>query len=148
MIFATLSHTARYERLGPRFARAFEFLHDTALAELAAGRHDIDGDKVFAIVSDYQTKTVEESRWEAHRRHVDVQCVASGSELIGVAPLESLALDPYDEDNDILFASGDGQFVALVPGQFVVLFPEDAHMPGVSVAQPAPVRKVVVKVSV
>jgi YhcH/YjgK/YiaL family protein len=31
---------------------------------------------------------------------------------------------------------------------FMILFPDDAHMPGVAVTRPEPVRKIVVKIAV
>jgi YhcH/YjgK/YiaL family protein len=148
MILDSIDHSPQYERLGARFAKAFRFLRDTALADLAPGRYEIDGPKVFALVSDYETKTIAASRWEAHRKHVDVQVVASGEERVGVAPLETLNQEPYDDEKDILFARGDGEFVTLVPGRFVVLFPQDAHMPGVAAGDPAAVKKIVVKIAV
>lgn len=148
MILDSLDHSSQYERLNSRLAKAFRFLRDTALAELTPGRYEIDGAKVFALVSDYETKSIEASRWEAHRRHIDVQLVATGQERVGVAPLDTLTLEPYDDEKDILFASGEGEFVTLVPGRFVVLFPHDAHMPGVMSGDSVPVRKIVVKVAV
>jgi biofilm protein TabA len=65
-----------------------------------------------------------------------------------VTRLAALELQPYDEEKDILFGKGTGEFVALRPGRFIVLFPQDAHMPGVSVSAPAPVRKAVVKIAI
>jgi YhcH/YjgK/YiaL family protein len=147
MILDSLDHASQYERLGARMAKAFRFLRDTSLADLLPGRYEIDGAKVFALVSDYETKTVEASRWEAHRKHIDVQVVAAGEERVGIAPLEMLDLEPYDDDKDILFARGEGEFVTLVPGRFVVLFPQDAHMPGVALSDPVAVKKIVVKIA-
>jgi biofilm protein TabA len=148
MILDDLDHADQYRRLGSRFARAFQFLRETDLVALAPGRHDIEGARVFALVSDYDTKPREASVWEAHRRHVDVQYVPSGRELVGVAPLEALDTQPYDADKDVLFATGAGEFVTLSPGRFVVLFPQDGHMPGVSIDGPQAVRKVVVKIAI
>ncbi len=48
----------------------------------------------------------------------------------------------------LLSFSGEGDFLALGPGDFMLLFPEDAHMPRIAVGAPAPVRKVVVKIAV
>ncbi len=132
----------------PRLHTALAFLQSGQAHALPPGRHVVDGDDVFAIVSDYDTKPQAESVWEAHRQHVDVQCLLSGEEWIGVTALETLDSDPYDAEKDILFARGTGEFVSLRPGRFVVLFQHDAHMPGVTAPAPAAsrVRKLVIKV--
>lgn len=148
MILDDLDHADQYLGLGSGFALAFEFLRTADLLALAPGRHELDGARVFALVSDYETKAESASVWEAHRRHVDVQYVPSGVERCGVAPLTQLTPHPYDEEKDVLFATGVGEFVTLSPGRFIVLFPQDGHMPGVSVSGPTFVRKVVVKVAI
>jgi YhcH/YjgK/YiaL family protein len=140
------SRASLYFGLHPRLRTALTFLQGTALEELSPGRHAIDGDDVFAMVSDYDTRTEGESQWEAHRVHVDVQYVIQGRERIGVAPLHALHLDPYDAEKDILFARGAGEFVTLTQGRFIVLFQHDAHMPGIVDGAREPVRKLVIKV--
>jgi YhcH/YjgK/YiaL family protein len=146
MILDDLSHAAHYTGLNPLFERAFAFLRRPDLGALASGRHDIDGDGVFALVADYDTKPRTACAWEAHRRHVDLQFVHSGHERFGIAALSGLAAEPYDAARDVLFAKGEGEFFTLRPNRFVILFPHDAHMPGVAADQPVAVRKIVVKV--
>ena len=41
---------------------------------------------------------------------------------------------------------GSGDFVLMPAGTFIILCPQDAHIPGTNVDQPSPVRKVVIKV--
>jgi YhcH/YjgK/YiaL family protein len=36
----------------------------------------------------------------------------------------------------------------LQKGNFALLFPQDAHMPGLAIGSPAPVKKIVLKISV
>ena len=113
------------------------------------GRHELDGDKVFALVQQYQTKPLAEGKWEAHRKYIDVQYVAAGVEKIGWAPVSRLKVtELYDETKDVAFYTGKGDFVTVPAGWFVILFPEDAHMPSIAVDAPSPVTKVVVKVKV
>jgi beta-galactosidase beta subunit len=37
--------------------------------------------------------------------------------------------------------------VALEPGRFIIVWPGDAHMPGMAEGSPAPVKKIVVKIA-
>jgi len=47
-----------------------------------------------------------------------------------------------------LLLEGDGSYLVVKEGCFVVFFPEDAHMPALAVTQPEKVKKVIVKVRV
>ncbi len=149
MILDQLTNAPTYFGLDSGVVIALSYLRQTDLMSLAVGRHQIDEDRVFALVSEYETKSVAESAWEAHCRHIDVQVLAAGEESVGVAPLaEMTTTEPYDVERDVLFAAGAGDFVTLTPGRFVMLFPHDAHMPGVIAARPQRVKKIVVKVRI
>jgi biofilm protein TabA len=147
MILDSLPLWRRYAAVNPRLAHGFEFL-ETLPADPAIGRHEIDGDAVYALVQRYQTRPVEQMQFEAHRRYIDIQYLASGREVIQWAALDSLgdATKPYDA---ALFAlTPDMLPVALRAGQFAILFPDDAHAPCCALGDPADVLKVVVKVAV
>jgi YhcH/YjgK/YiaL family protein len=146
MVLDQLSHAQEYFNLSSGIRAALEFLQRTDTAALPAGRHAVKGDMVVAIVDDYETKPAPERFWEAHRRHIDVQFVASGREAIGVGALERFETEPYDAERDLIVARGAGQFVDVPAGWFAILFPHDVHMPGVIAGTAERVRKVVVKV--
>lgn len=148
MVVDRLACAATYHGLSPLLRRALQHLAETDWHALPPGRHDVDGSRLFAIVSDYDTKPADDVPWEAHRRYIDVQYVLSGVERIGHAPLSRLDAGAYDDGRDLLPASGPGEFVTLDAGAFAILFPQDAHRPGVAVDAPQPVRKVVLKVAV
>lgn len=151
MIHDTLPNLALYTELSPRFSAAAFFLATHDLAALPAGRVDIDGDDVYASVQDYETHDDSADRYEAHREYIDIQVVASGAERIGMA-VRTPCLDvvkAYDEAKDIEFVRAEGNLVPMYAGQFLVIFPHEAHEPGVHPASgPAKVRKIVVKVRV
>ena len=129
----------------------FEFLERTDLRALPLGRTTVDGDDVFALVSEGQSKPVSEARFEAHRRYIDVQCAIEGQEAIGYAPLADLKTsEAYDDKKDIEFFSSPSTYssVALKAGRFAVFGPQDGHQPGAHLDGPHAIRKVVVKVSV
>ena len=78
-----IKYRSAYFNLSPGIRLALEYLEREDLGALGEGRHDVDGDHVFALVSDYDTRLPSETFWEAHRRHVDVQYVHAGIERIG-----------------------------------------------------------------
>jgi YhcH/YjgK/YiaL family protein len=134
-----------------RWENAFKFLKNNDLSKLEVKRYDIDGDNLFATVSEYLSKNEETANFEAHRKYIDIQYVVSGVELMNIAPISSLKeiIVPYDNTKDIEFLT-----VAKVvnykatPSNFFIFFPGDAHRPGLKDGQNAHVRKIVIKVMV
>jgi YhcH/YjgK/YiaL family protein len=142
-----LTNAHLYTALGTRIARGLQFLAETDLVGLAQGRHELDGQQLYALVSDYTPKPPGEGRWEAHRRYLDLQYVVSGIERMGVAPIDRVTAGDYDADRDMLRLSGSGDFLTFAAGQFMILWPGDAHMPGIDAGVAGSVRKVVVKIA-
>ena len=151
MILDSLPLWRRYASLNPRLAKGFAFLEKLPL-DAAVGRHEIDGDSVYAMVQRYQTRPVQGMQLEAHRRYIDIQYLVSGREVIHWAALAGLAepTKPYDAatDSALHATTPDMTPVQLRAGQFAILFPDDAHAPCCACGDPAEVLKVVVKVEV
>jgi biofilm protein TabA len=134
-----------------KWEKAFKFLKDNDLSKLELKRYDIDGDNIFATVSEYISKNEESAQFEAHRKYIDIQYVVSGKELINIAPLTSVkeVLTPYDASKDIEFVTVSKLiYLKASPSDFFIFFPGDAHRPGLKDGENSPVRKVVVKVKV
>lgn len=149
MMMDGIENAAAYAGVSPRIRAALDYLAKTDFAAMEPGRYAIDGDKVYAMVQCYETRPREKGKWEAHRRYIDVQYVVEGIEAMGYAPLDKLTVtQPYIEEKDCLFLAGEGSILKVPAKTFAVFFPQDAHMPCLAVAAPAPVRKVVVKVAV
>lgn len=134
-----------------RWEKAFAFLRENDPDMLELRRYDIDGDNLYATVSEYITKNEEDALYEAHRKYIDIQYVAAGRELIGIAPLSGKkeTLEAYDDSRDIeFFTVSKGENRPAIPDRFFILFPHDAHRPGLKDGENSPVRKIVVKVRV
>jgi YhcH/YjgK/YiaL family protein len=131
--------------------RPFEYLARTDLAALPLGRTDIEGDDVYVMISEAETRPPEQVKFEAHRRYIDIQLVVRGQEAIGVAPAAALVtVEPYDATKDIEFFATprESASLALRAGDFAVFVPGDAHRPSLHLDGPHVSRKAVVKVSV
>ena len=148
MILAGLSEADRYLALHPLLPRAFEFLRRTDLQALAPGKHDVQGEQIFAIVEACAGRTRAEAKLECHRRYIDIQLVLEGVDEMGWKPVAA-CVDPatdYDAARDIRFFNDPpSSWIATPPGAFCLFFPEDAHAPLVGAGM---IRKVVVKVAV
>lgn len=147
MIYAQLKNADRYKAISPRIAAALDFLKNTDFSTLDDGRHELDGDKLYVNVMTYESKA-ENPTPEHHERYADIQCIISGQETIAVLPMDAVgALVKDMSDSDCWLYEGKGQPVTLSEGEFMILFPEDAHAPGISPSgMPEPVRKAVAKV--
>jgi biofilm protein TabA len=133
----------------PRVRQALEYLRTANMAAVPLGRHELDGDRLFAIVDEYTTRPAEECVWEAHRKYLDVQYVVHGAERIGHVPIErSGERVPYDAQRDVTLFYPGTQFVTLTAGMLAIFGPQDVHSPGVAVDAPRPVRKVVMKAAI
>lgn len=122
----------------------------TALAAGESHRHELPGG-AYAVEMAYLTKSRAEGFFETHRRYVDVQVVVTGAEVMELAAATELGVtQPYDEAKDFTkhTVAGAPSVLRVGPGHAAVFWPEDAHMPGLAVGQPALVRKTVVKVPV
>ena len=132
-----------------QWSAAVAFLSENDLMTLPLGRHEITADGVYAIVQEYETK--DEAKYEAHRKYIDIQCVVSGEEYIYVADLSKVSEPVADFDNvkDIQFFSIACNPVKVLADKenYVILFPNDAHMPCMHVdGKTSHIRKIVVKV--
>lgn len=149
MILDNLSRAQRYTSLSPRFAKAFEFLRKFDGTQ-KNGRHEIDGENVFALVQRYTTKPAANGQFEVHRKYIDVQFVYAGKETILWAPLESLKdvnMEYKDDQDAALFKLVPTSTpLRMGPGQFTILYPADGHVPCCEWDSPCEVTKVVVKV--
>jgi YhcH/YjgK/YiaL family protein len=134
-----------------RWENAFKFLKSNDLSKLELKRYDIDGDNLFATVSEYLSKNEETTRFEAHRKYIDIQYVISGKEIMNIAPLYTAkeVVTPYDATKDIEFLTIEkiDKYIA-TPSNFFIFFPDDAHRPGLKDGVNANVRKIVIKVKV
>ncbi|MFB6457875.1 YhcH/YjgK/YiaL family protein [Chitinophaga sp. Hz27] len=150
MIIDTLENAARYDSLGAKFVKAFEYLQQTDFNAVAKGKYEIDGDNIFAIVNEYDSIEEAGEQMESHRKYIDVQYVAAGEERIGHDFLgDKTPSRAYSETEDyMLFAEKPAFYTILKQGQFAIFFPTDLHMPNLRVNGPVPVKKVVIKISV
>ena len=149
MIVDRLHHYTSYS-FGKAWKMAFDFLLSLPL-DAEEKKYPLLGDDLFAIVMSYETCAPETAELEAHRKYLDIQVVITGEEVIGWRQADELEIEkPYDGVKDVELYKHPKQGllrVDLFPGNFMALFPHDAHMPSLMTKQgPVFTKKVVVKV--
>ncbi len=148
MIMDQLAHAEHYFGQHPRFEKAFQFLRQRTLAELAPGKHAVEGDLIYCLISTGPGRKRAEAKLEAHRKYIDIQYIIQGPEEMGWKPTADCKVvdQPYDADKDIAFFKDPPQQWTIVPtGSFALFYPRDAHAPLVSTGE---IHKAVVKVAV
>ena len=147
MIKDNLKNASKYYNLSPQIEMALKFLAANDLKNMEPKRYVIDGDNMYMNLEEYETKI--SSNVEAHRKYIDVQFVVKGQENIGVTTLDNLTpITDYDELKDIIFYNGDVQLTLMNEGDFMILYPEDAHLPCQVAKNKTLVKKAVVKIKI
>lgn len=150
MFFTNIKLSKKYNYLNEKFLKAYDWLESHDLNSLPAGKYEIDGGDVFANVQEYTTLPVDEKKFEAHDKFFDIQYLIEGVEFFGICDREGLKVKEAKPENDVLFFETPDTYghVILHPNEFIVVAPEDAHMPGCCMDKPASAKKAVIKVRV
>lgn len=147
MIIGNIHHLQSW--LPGALRQAIEHVKAHVSASTPLGKHDIDGNNLFYLISEDSTEAQAERRAEYHARYLDIQIVLRGQEGMSFSTLP--AGEPQTDwlaDKDIAFLAEGAQekTVILNEGDFVVFYPGEVHKPLCAVGAPAKVRKAVVKV--
>lgn len=112
-----------------------QFLNNMDKNNIEYGKHILE-DSNFVNIETYDTKTIENAKYESHDKYIDIQILLAGNEKIGVADRNCLSVaEPYDENRDITFYSDpvDTNNIVLLDGSnFVMLYPHEAHAPQIA----------------
>jgi YhcH/YjgK/YiaL family protein len=131
----------------PELVPGLEYLQRGEWQTLGAGRHEIAGSRLFALIGRDPGRGRTGVRLEVHRQYIDIQYVIRGSEWIGWRALtECRPGFAFDSRRDIGFLDDPpAVWLPVPPGHFAVFYPGDAHAP---LAGEGMIEKVVVKVAV
>ncbi|MCC8425455.1 YhcH/YjgK/YiaL family protein [Mucilaginibacter sp. UR6-11] len=141
----------QYRRNKAYWDKAFAFIANTQLDTLSVGKHLIDGENVFATVSDGPTKDYNKTGWEAHRKYIDLHLMIHGKERIGMMdPATAAVTNPYDAAKDVVNfdTNTKGNYYVADPGTLFIFFPQNPHRPGIHVEGYDTVKKLVIKIKV
>ncbi len=153
MICDGITGIDRYRGLSRGLDVLIDWLATHDVSELALGRTEIMGDKVFANTMEATTRRVADAAFEVHRHYMDVQVDIDGAERFMVTPGEMVEEGPFDEASDgglCQPAPGNTDLIEgeLGHGRFVIFMVGEPHMPTLALPEegPRPVRKVCFKV--
>jgi len=152
MITDKLDNAADYYGIGELYRKGLEYLQKTDLSALDVGKYEIDGERLFVLIQEYDTKPTDECKWESHKVYSDIQYIISGRELMGYAPIDQLtnAIDHTPEKDVVNYKDGKsaGVYFTAETGDFFIFLPQDGHMPNIANERSVRNKKAVVKIMV
>lgn len=119
-------------------------------AQTNTGHYEID-EHTYANIDIYETKSIENCKFEAHKKYIDIQMLLAGEEKLDYMPVENLKIsEEYDSKKDVMFFENPTEkadTLQLKPFKFALIYPHEAHRPQMNTGhKPQKVKKVVVKI--
>lgn len=148
MLIDCLKNAEIYYNIDENIKLALQFLAESKFENIRIGRYELRNGTYF-MVQGYKTKLIREDFWETHRQYVDVQYIVRVLESIRYTNINNLkVLQEYIEGKDYFVLSGKEDYFVVCPGTFIIFYPEDVHMPCLTVKKSWIVKKVVVKIPI
>ena len=152
MILGNIKDAKKYYSLHKGFKEVFEFLETLSVENCAEG---MVGDGYRVNLSGEYMNTVdayaegEPPTFESHREYIDIHYCIDGCEGIGYNDISKIVpTTEYFSEDDYQLHTGEFSLLKLTPGDFCIVFPEDAHIPCLAGGDEKRVLKAVAKIKV
>lgn len=123
MVTGNIKNCEKYYPLNKHFKAVFEYLKTVKKED---GKYIISEGKAWINPPVIRDKCSD--IYETHRNFIDIHYVLSGNVIFGCCNPEKLDVtEEYDENKDSEFLKGNGDLIELSEGDFIIVFPEDAH---------------------
>ncbi|MBE6355582.1 MAG: DUF386 domain-containing protein [Lentisphaerae bacterium] len=148
MIYDTIENLKKYRNLAPlAWDQVCRHLPDFSTSS-PSGKTVLIENKLFIIIQRYNTHALTGSNFEIHREFADIQLLLDGKETVAYTDIRPLqCVSPYHADSDFALYAAAPEIpdrCTLIPGNFVIFFPGEGHMP--SCGDGDPVTKAVIKI--
>lgn len=152
MILDTLDNSSNYTCIHPGLDQFFKAFREYNPSNYPQGIAHLDGDDAFIIFKQYETYPAKGALMEAHNLFLDIMYMVEGEETVYVKPRSKLnrIVKEYDVNDEAMLAKLDSDCtpVLLTAGQFLILFPEDAHCPARETSSIIQVKKIIGKLRI
>ena len=142
MILDKLENKDLYVGMHPLFGKCFDFIEEYKKNPVEAGKYEIQGTDLFVLVQDSETRT--EGMLETHDKYIDIQVMFDGEEMVYCDWRSDVKTKvEYNETKDIeFFEDGEDKIsIKFSSGEFLILYPQDAHKPAMIVGDKQTVNK-------
>lgn len=154
MIFGNVNAKETEAAYAAPIVEAIRYCRDTDVSRMGESKIPVRGDDFIVLICDRVTEAKEKKLPEVHRKYVELQYMAEGSELMGFYPDcgdNELLQDCLAEKDTIYYKENPNageKMLLMTPGTYAIFFPEDVHRPFCAVDEPARVKKIVVKIAI
>lgn len=146
MILSTLENSQRIECLHPKFKELFDFVKNNDLLNRETGRIILDGDLLFINNVNPDLMPADVQVLEMHRDYIDVHISLDRTEIVAWKSTSDCKIvkTGYNKTDDYaLFEDKPTNYISISPGEFLIVYPEDAHGPLIGEGK---IRKLIAKV--
>ena len=133
MIYDSIENAETYLGISSNLDRALQEIQKGAYLNWKNGRHMVEGEAVYCNV--ISLTYAKEGLWERHEKYLDIHISYEGNEEIRVADQREVdGWEPFNAESDSTTAafSEKGIMFPMRKGSFLIVFPQDAHIPGLS----------------
>lgn len=147
MIFGNIKNLHIYKGISKKLDKAIDFILKNKFIFSPVGKNIID-DEIFYNIQECKTKKVKDSYFEIHKKYIDIHIVIEGEEKIAFSSNENLnPIDKFDYINDCQFLKGNySDIFNMNTKNFLIIFPEEAHMPLITFNSSNLLKKAVFKI--
>lgn len=131
--------------------QAIDYLLKADIKMEDAGKTITVDDDFYYIVKSYETKDVEDCKFESHRQYVDIQYMVEGKEAMSVIDINRVnPISEYNAEKDIMFFDNlkECATLTLSSGNFITFYPNDAHRPSMKAKEKEVILKAIGKVRI
>lgn len=149
MIFGNIENLKEYPFLDQAIKECFEYAKNNNLISYDKGSYEIEGDKLFVNIAEYETTNPDNRFWEAHKKYLDLHMVLSGSEQIDLNFIDNMNLENYVKKDDFLPMQGEkNSSLILREKDFLICYPSDCHKTGIEVKNSEKIKKAIFKIKI
>lgn len=138
-----------YEHLPhPAWRAVFSWLEQIPLSDRDSTFIHPDFPTIKAYLKTVPTTPSPATKYESHQQHIDIHVCLSGSEIIQITPAKHLqSFSRHSQEDYILYqpSPAAARSISMLPGDVTILYPPDAHLPGLSHPAATFVQKFIVK---
>ena len=148
MILDNIENAPNYFGLHPLFEKAFDYIRSLDMNNLTNGSEEIEGAYLKVLIVEPTLKSKAEAKLETHKKFIDIQIPVAKEEIFGWKAFNNLKvpIEEYSNEHDFqLFNDEPSAYINVLPGEFIIFSPEDAHAPLIGEGT---TKKIIIKVAV
>lgn len=147
MIFGNKSDLYNYSFLEEAIKQCFSYAEQHDLEQYENKTYELSGKQLFVNIVEYETTSVENRFWEAHKKYLDLHFMLRGKEQIDLNFIQNMKQLEFVEQDDFLPLEGEANsHIILQKGDFLLCYPQDGHRTAIMVENPIKIKKAIFKI--